>query len=104
MDIVDWSEAAKNLMSTIGDILSLTDAATLQVTSKRKPRVPMQARSSTVGERWRQTHVDVETLNQPFEAKGWWLLCCIIISIQYLILVYCIQLHGPTYFWFSMLH
>ena len=63
VDVVDWSEAAKNLLSAIGDILLLTDAATLQVTPKRKARIPMQGKSSTSGER-RQTYVDVEALNQ----------------------------------------
>ena len=68
VDIVDWSEAAKNLLSAIGDILSLTDAATLQVTRKPK-RIFMQGKSSTTGER-RWPTGDIEVLNPHLEAKG----------------------------------
>lgn len=69
MDIVDWSEAAKNLMSSIGGILSSTGAVTLQATPKRKPKMSMQAsRSSSREEKRRQTmSVDVQALK---EAKG----------------------------------
>ena len=71
MDIVDWSEAAKNLMSSIGGILSSTGAVTLQATPKRKPKMSMQAsRSSLREEKRRQTSVDVEALKQALEAKG----------------------------------
>ena len=71
VDIVDWSEAAKNLLSSISGILSSTGAATLQVTPKRKPRISMQANSSNLREeKRRQTSVDVKALKQALEAKG----------------------------------
>ena len=72
MDILDWSEAAKNLMSSISGILSSTGAATLQVvTPKRKPRMSMQAKGLNLREeKRRQTSVDVKALKQALEAKG----------------------------------
>ena len=71
VDIVDWSEAAKNLMSSIGGILSSTGAVTLQATPKRQPRMSMQAsRSNLREEKRRQTSVDVKALKQALQAKG----------------------------------
>ena len=68
---VDIVEAAKNLMLSIGGILSSTGAATLQVIPKRKPRMSMQAnRSNLREEKRRQTSVDVKALKQALEAKG----------------------------------
>ena len=68
---VDIVEAAKNLMLSIGGILSSTGAATLQVTPKRKPRMSMQAnRSNLREEKRRQTSVDVKALKEALEAKG----------------------------------
>ena len=68
--MVDWSDAAKNLMSSISDILLSTGAATLQVTPRRKPRLSLQAKSSILEEKRRKTYVDVEALKQALEAKG----------------------------------
>ena len=70
VDIVDWSEAAKNLMSSISGLLLSTGAATLQVAPKRKPRMSLQAKSLNVGEKRRKTYVDVEALKQAMEVKG----------------------------------
>ena len=82
---VDIVEAAKNLMASIGSILSSTGAATLQATPRRKPRMSIQASRSNLREdKRRQTSVDVMALKQALDAKGAWHHHAVVTGMRYI--------------------